>query len=85
MTIKEQENQLILNLNLEIVLTVIVWLVSVGLISYRLILAGTPIVLSPMSVTSVPAIKEKNLETLRTSIKSLNFNNLPVIRLEPFD
>ena len=85
MTIKEQEDQLILNLNLVIVLTVIIWLGVAGFISYKLWILRPPTMFAPTTVAGVPVVNQENLEGLRDSTKSLTVSNLPAVRLEPFD
>lgn len=85
MNIKDQESQLVFNLNLQIGFTVLVWLLVVGFIGYRLwqlrTLPESPLILG----TNVPTIRQANIDTLRSSIKQVTGSNLPVFRLEPFD
>lgn len=86
MNIKEQENQLSLNINFQIILTVLLWFGVAGFIGYRLWRVNSP----PQSTllvlrNNVPVIRQSNLDTLRTSIKTIVTSNLPVVRPEPFD
>ncbi len=85
MNIKEQESQLVFNLNLQIALTALVWILVVGFIGFRLwqlrTLPESPLVLG----SNVPTIRQANIDTLRSSIKQVTGSNLPVVRLEPFD
>ncbi len=87
MTIKEQESQLSLNLNLRITLNVLAFMFLVGFVAYRLFLSSkVPKIVESTSSTSVPSLKLDNFETLRRSIKaSTPIVNTPVLRPEPFD
>ncbi len=85
MNIKEQENKLRFSLSLEIYITLTVWLFFWGFVGYRLYktqsVSNPPITID----LNVPTIKLSNLEVLRSSIRSVSFSNLPVVRIEPFD
>lgn len=85
MNIKEQEKKLRSNLNFEIVLTGIIWLAAIGFMSYRLWRLNTIKEFPTMLSNNVPTIKQANLEILKSSIKNTKVNNLPVVRMEPFD
>jgi hypothetical protein len=85
MTIKESENQLVLNLNAGFVVVVILWLTVFGYIGYQLWALNTQVVLPPANTTQIPSINQEDIETLRASLKSLPGGSLPVVRAEPFD
>ncbi len=85
MNIKDQENQLEFNLNLEIVTSIVLFLMFWGYIGFRLSKISS-MSEPPLSIgINVPTIKQENLVLLRTSIKSISNSNLPVVRIEPFD
>ncbi|NCP47485.1 hypothetical protein COT86_00740 [Candidatus Collierbacteria bacterium CG10_big_fil_rev_8_21_14_0_10_43_36] len=85
MTIKEQENQLVLRINLEIVITVVLWAIFWSLVSLQIWQVRsyheTPLTIAE----NVSTIKQENLDVLRISIRSVISSNLPVVRVEPFD
>lgn len=85
MTIKERENQLALNLNFQIILSILIWLGAVSFMGYRLWnLQSLPEL--PLTIgNNVPTIRQTNIDTLQTSIKQITVSNLPVARPEPFD
>jgi hypothetical protein len=85
MTIKEQENQLELNLKVEIVASVVIWLGVCFFVGYKLwTLRSLPE--APLAIgINVPTIKQVNLDILRASLKIVSESNLPVVRTEPFD
>lgn len=85
MQVKEQENQLVLNLTVDIILTVLVWSGSLIFVGYQL---WSLFVKKEVPVTigfNIPTVKQANLEVLRSSIKATSGSNLPVVRTEPFD
>ena len=85
MTIKEQENQLELNIKAEIVVSVVIWLGVCFFVGYQLwTLRSLPE--APLAIgINVPTIKQDNLNILRKSLKTVSESNLPVVRTEPFD
>ncbi len=87
MTIKEQESQLSLNLNLRIVVSIMAFLLFTGFVVYRLYMATKiPNVIETTSNTTVPLLKLEDFETLRRSLK-IPFSVTPsaLVRPEPFD
>jgi len=87
MNIKEQENQMELNMSFKIIVCVLLWLGLTGYISFRLWKLANPQITPSLNTNGVPVIKAENLDTLRSSIKSPHSNsgNLPIVRTEPFD
>ena len=87
MYIKEQESHLSLNMVVQIVLSIIVWMGLLGFVASRLWNLRTIPKLPANTIVSVPNINQKNIDILRISIKSPppGSDNLPVSRPEPFD
>ncbi len=87
MNVKEQENQLRLDLLTRIVVTVLIWVVLVAIAAVRLVTLTRPLSIPPVVTVSVPTIKEENLTTLRTSLKAApdETTRLPITNPEPFD
>lgn len=85
MNIKEQENQLSFTLKFEIILTIFIWTLLVGFMSYRLWMRSLPHEPGLSIMNNVPSIKQQNIDILRASLKPISQSNLPVVRLEPFD
>lgn len=85
MNIKEQESQLAFTLRFEIVISVVLWLAMVVFVTYRLWMRSLPQTQTLTIMNNVPGIKQSNIDTLRSSLKPVVRNNLPVIRIEPFD
>ncbi len=87
MNIKEQENQLAVNLNLRIVINIIAFLALAAFMGYRLYivsrLSTTPVVLG----VAVPRLKISNFEALSESAKASQSGApaAPVSGKEPFD
>lgn len=87
MNIKEQENQLAVNLNLRIVVNIIAFLALAAFMGYRLYivsrLSTIPVVLGVV----VPRLKISNFEALSESLKASQSGApaAPVFHNEPFD
>ncbi|MEK7525152.1 MAG: hypothetical protein AAB548_02155 [Patescibacteria group bacterium] len=87
MNIKEQENQLAVNLSLRIVINIVAFLALVAFMGYRLYvvsrLGTTPVVLG----VAIPRLKVANFEALSEFSKSTEsgVKVTPVFSNEPFD
>ncbi|KKT40577.1 hypothetical protein A3K29_04130 [Candidatus Collierbacteria bacterium RIFOXYB2_FULL_46_14] len=85
MTIKEQENQLVLKINLEVAVTIVLWTMFWGFLLIQVWQARLSRESSITISENVPTIKQENLGVLRASVRSIISSNLPVVRMEPFD
>lgn len=88
MTLKEQQSQLKLTSMLYIVITIMLWLGVTVFISYKLwSLRKVPELPITQVPVSVPNLKEKNLTTLRSSVKLQTSSGPASIsaKPEPFD
>ena len=85
MTIKEQENQLVLKINLEVAVTIVLWTMFWGFLLIQVWQARLSRESSITISENVPTIKQENLGVLRASVISIISSNLPVVRMEPFD
>lgn len=85
MNIKETENQLVVKLNSEIVLTIVLWILVFGFLGFRL-WNSNKIKEPPVTITNnVSPINQENLDTLRSSLKQFSENFLPPKHSEPFE
>lgn len=87
MTIKEQEHQLSINLNLSIFVTLIAYFVLLGFMIFRLsMVSQIPRPIEVISGAGVPTLKQDNFDKLSGSIKITSpFSTAPIVRPEPFD
>ena len=68
MTIKEQENQLVLKINLEMAVTIVLWIMFWGFLLIQVWQAGLSRESSISISENVPIIKQETLDILRVSI-----------------
>ncbi len=87
MNIKEQENQVSVNLYLRMAVNIIAYLVLAGLAGYRLYRVSRSNNTGPVTGVAVPKLKVDNFSELSGSPKatSSGTRNLQIIRGEPFD
>lgn len=87
MNIKEQENQLSINLNLKIIINIIAYLCLAGFVGYRLYLVSRPTMAGVISGIAVPRLKISNFEALSIppQITVPGVRRTPISDSEPFD
>ena len=87
MNYKEDENELLLNLNIKIILNIVIHFAVVGFMGYRIYLASNPVVSQTPSRVVVPRLKISNLEDLSVSLKATTSGDLnsQVQGIEPFN
>lgn len=87
MNIKEQEAHESLIMVVRIVISILIWLGIILFVGNQLWKLSTTSPLPGKPSVSVPVIKQENIDTLRSSVKSPPpaTDNLPVIHPEPFD
>lgn len=87
MNIKEQENQLAINLNLRIIVNIVAYLCLAGFVGYRLYLVSRPTPGAVVSGVAVPRLKVSNYEALQTPPQTSNtgVGRVPIPVSEPFD
>lgn len=87
MNIKEQENQLAINLNLRIIVNIIAYLCLAGFVGYRLYLVSRPTIGAVVSGIAVPRLKTSNFEKLSAAPQTTvpGVRRPPISDNEPFD
>ncbi len=87
MTIKEQDNQLVLGLLSKIVLSIVVWFCIASFMIYRIWTLQSKQSAVTTIAPSIPTLKTENIATLSSSLKSTPSSSTDLIinRPEPFD
>lgn len=87
MNIKEQENQLGINLDLRILINIIAYSLFFAFVAYRIYSVSQVGSVGVVLGVAVPKLKLNNFKALSASLKATESGRVvsPILRAEPFD